>query len=75
MSLAKAIEELMEARTVIDSCIAALSRLQIKEVPCLPELLREPSRRGRKFMGAEERRQVSERMKAVWAKLREERTE
>ena len=75
MSVVRAIEELLEERAVIDSCIEALSRLQIKEIPSLPALVPQPSRRGRKFMGPEERRQVSERMKAVWAKVKAQRTE
>ena len=47
----------------------AIAMLRSIEQPGLP--LR--ARRGRKSMGAEERKQVSERMRRHWARLRKER--
>lgn len=54
-------------------------RLLEETISALEELngntrVRTRSPRGRKSMGAEERKQVSERMKRYWAKRRKQRT-
>jgi hypothetical protein len=63
MDLAKTIEELRREKQKLDRVIASLEELQaaVTVAPLRKE------RRGRKSMGAEERREVSERMKKYWA--------
>lgn len=67
MDLSKAIAELMRRRKELDRVIASLEELESGGAG-QPALSR--SRRGRKSMGAEERLEVSVRMKAYWAKRR-----
>jgi hypothetical protein len=67
MDLSKMIAELLEQKQELDQAIAALEELAGGKVN-QPGLSR--SRRGRKSMSAEEREQVSERMKKYWAKRR-----
>jgi hypothetical protein len=63
MDLAKTIEELRREKQKLDRVIASLEELQAA-VTVAPL---QKKRRGRKSMGAEERREVSERMKKYWA--------
>ena len=67
MDLYKAIRQLYEERARLDRVIASLEELQKtgQEDHAEP-----PKRRGRKDMSAEERGQVSERMKQYWADRR-----
>ena len=63
MDLSKTIAELYEEKTRLDKVIASLEQLGIDSFPvALPA-----SRRGRKFMSPEERREVSDRMRKYWA--------
>ena len=64
MNLSKIISMLEARKAQIDVQIVALEKLCIGESPVR-------SRRGRRFMGEEERRQVSARMKAYWAQRQE----
>lgn len=72
MDLYKAIRQLYEERERLDRVIASLEELrQAAEgsiAPDRPEPA--PKRRGRKAMSAEERREVSARMKEYWANRR-----
>jgi|SRR5580658_755623 hypothetical protein len=63
MDLSKTIAELYEERTRLDRVIASLEQLGDDPLP----LYIAASRRGRKFMSPEERREVSERMRRYWA--------
>lgn len=65
MDLFKAIRELREERKRLDRIIAFLEKglAEEKKKPA-------PKRRGRKSMGAEERKIVSERMKKYWEQRR-----
>jgi hypothetical protein len=73
MDLFKAIRELYEEKQRIDEVIAHLEFLSADRgastgSPTVPLAVRH--RRGRKNMGAEERLEVSRRMKEYWAKRR-----
>lgn len=75
MDLYKAIRELVEERKRVDRIIASLEAMLAKgRIPGQPK---DPptgaKRRGRKSMGAEERKQVSERMSRYWAAKRAEK--
>ncbi len=59
MDLAAILEELHSEKRRVESAIASLESMQNGS-----------RRRGRKFRGAEERQQVSERMTRYWAKRR-----
>ncbi len=63
MDLYKTIRTLHEERERLDRLITSLEQLQADG----PAEIRTRHRRGRKGMGAEERRQVSERMRKYWA--------
>ena len=63
MDLSKTIADLYEERSRLDRVIASLEQLAEDPFP-LPIAT---SRRGRKFMSPEERREVSERMRRYWA--------
>jgi hypothetical protein len=67
MDLSRTIAELVEHKGKLDRSIAALEELASGRAG-QPALTR--NRRGRKSMGAEEREQVSARMKEYWAKRR-----
>ncbi len=73
MDLAKTIQELYAQKRHIDRAIAALEELHRSggSGPEVQTLLKK-GRRGRTFMGPEERREVSKRMKAYWAARRNE---
>ena len=63
MDLSKTIAELYEEKTRLDRVIASLEQLGQETFPISIAV----SRRGRKFMSPEERREVSERMRRYWA--------
>jgi hypothetical protein len=65
-----AIEQLYAERDRIQQAIATLEQFQQENNTPEPA----PSTRGRKSMGAEERTAVAERMKAYWAKKRQQYT-
>ena len=71
MDLYKAIQQLYAERERLDRVISSLERLQ-KEAVATPSQAAAPNRRGRKNMSAQERRQVSERMKQYWAGRRKQ---
>lgn len=71
MDLQKTIEFLYDEKEKLERVIASLEELQRHSVT-LPELPRIRDRRGRKYMGQEERQVVSARMKRYWASRREE---
>ena len=63
MDLSKTIAELYEEKTRLDKVIASLEQLGVEQFSA-PAI---SSRRGRKFMSPQERREVSERMRRYWA--------
>ncbi len=65
MDLYKAIQDLYAEKEKLERVIASLEELQrtAGAIPAIPKT----SRRGRKSMSAEEREEVSERMKRYWA--------
>jgi hypothetical protein len=63
MNLQSTIRDLRDERERLSKAIAELERLQQGEHFSRP-------RRGRKFMGAEERKRVAERMRRYWANRR-----
>jgi hypothetical protein len=65
MDLYKAIRQLYEERARLDRMIATLEEFQKNGL--VPGAETGAKRRGRKTMGEEERREVSERMKQYWA--------
>jgi hypothetical protein len=67
MDLRQALEQLYAEKKRIENVIASLEALLRNGEEPGPV---QPSRRGRKSMSAEERRQVSERMKKYWADRR-----
>lgn len=67
VDLYKAIRQLYEERARLDRVIASLEELQ-KTAADAPGAA--PKRRGRKGMTAEEREEVSHRMKQYWAQRR-----
>jgi len=66
MDLRKVIRSLIEEKNKLDSVIASLQSLEKQEDPARP-VTSALGRRGRRAMGQEERRRVSERMKKYWA--------
>jgi hypothetical protein len=64
MNVDKLIEELHAEIEKLKAAVACLEKLKLGGSPGVPATA---SRRGRKFMDAEERREVSERMKKYWA--------
>jgi hypothetical protein len=70
MDLYRAIRELYEEKKRIEEAIASLEQLLASKSAAgvFNSLLKK--RRGRKSMGPEERRMVSERMKKYWAQRR-----
>jgi hypothetical protein len=74
VDLYKAIRELVEEKKRIDKTIATLEAMLAKGLPAADNGTRSVlKRRGRKSMGADERRQVSERMARYWAARRAEK--
>lgn len=69
MDVREALKQLYAEKERLENVIASLeSLLRDEEGGTSPPVA--TSRRGRKSMGAEERQQVSERMKKYWAKRR-----
>ena len=68
MDVYKAIRTLYDEKKRLDKLIESLEALQ--ERNAVAEVRRLPARRGRKRMSAEERQQVSERMRKYWAARR-----
>ena len=71
MDLRKTIQALYEERAKLERVIASLEELQRTTLTVAPKA--EKGRRGRKSMPADERAEVSERMKKYWAGRRKER--
>jgi len=65
VDLYKAIRSLYEEKKRLDRLIQSLEKIQARAAAT--ELDRPRSRRGRRGMSADERQQVSERMKRYWA--------
>ncbi len=70
MDLYEAIRQLYEERARLDRVIASLEELQKSAAGENTEVVVQVKRRGRKSMNADERHEVSERMKRYWAKRR-----
>jgi hypothetical protein len=70
MDLYKAIQDLYAEREKLERVIASLEDLQRAAGGNVPPLPKSEKRRGRKSMNADERRQVSARMKKYWASRR-----
>ena len=69
MDLYKAIQELHAEKEKLERVIASLEELE-RRAGALPDLSKSVSRRGRKSMNSEERREGSERMRKYWASRR-----
>jgi hypothetical protein len=69
MNLDGAIQELYTEKRTLERVIASLEELH-RTPDALPTLVRSVKRRGRKFMGPQERQEVSERMRKYWAARR-----
>lgn len=72
MDLSKALQELYAEKEKIEHSIALLEELQKSGIPRSTQI-QEKSRRGRRTMGLEERRQVSARMRVYWANRRSQK--
>ncbi len=72
MEIQKVIEYLNQQRSMIDETIVCLERLS--EGAVISAVHTPIKRRGRKFMDANDRQKVSERMKEYWATRRGQRT-
>ena len=70
MELGQLLAKLREERTKLDEVIASLERLDASIAEAKPFL---KHKRGRKFMDAAGRKDVSERMKRYWASRRQNR--
>jgi hypothetical protein len=71
MDLRKTIQDLYAEKERLERVIASMEELQ-RATAANPMLPGHRKRRGRKSMGAEERQEVSERMKKYWATRRGE---
>ena len=69
MDIDKAIQELRSEKTRLEWVIASLEELQ-RSAGAIPAPTHRVQCRGRKFMGPQERREVSQRMKKYWASRR-----
>jgi hypothetical protein len=70
MDLYKAIQDLYAEKEKLERVIASLEDLQRAAGGGIPPSPSSLKRRGRKSMGADERQEVSERMKKYWATRR-----
>ena len=70
MDLYKAIQDLYAEKEKLERVIASLEDLQLAAGGDIPPSLKSGKPRGRKSMGAEERQEVSARMKKYWASRR-----
>jgi seryl-tRNA synthetase len=66
MDLHKTIQDLYAEKEKLERVIASLEELQ-RAADANSQVMGRSKRRGRKSMGAEERQEVSERMKKYWA--------
>lgn len=66
MDFSRTIELLRREKEKLERAIALLEELQTAD----PETTREKPRMGRRFIGDDERREISERMKKYWADRR-----
>ncbi|HTS28987.1 MAG TPA: hypothetical protein VMH81_24115 [Bryobacteraceae bacterium] len=69
MDLYKAIQNLYAEKEKLEQVIASLEELQ-RSAGKVPVEAKSGKRRGRKSMGAKERKEVSERMKKYWESRR-----
>ena len=69
MDLTRIIQQLYAERHRVRQAIATLEQFQQERNTALPA----HRKRGRKSMGAEERKAVAERMKTYWAKRRQQK--
>ena len=72
IDLRKVLKDLYTQRERLEHVITSLEALQQGSAPGLPP--QKKTNRGRKSMGAEERREVSERMRKYWGERRKEKT-
>ena len=72
IDLRNVLKELYSQRKGLAHVITALEALQQGSAPGVPAQKR--TNRGRKSMGAEERREVSDRMRKYWAARRKKKT-
>jgi len=72
IDLRKVLKDLYTQRERLEHVITSLEALQQGSIAGLPT--EKKSNRGRKSMGAEERREVSERMRKYWAARRKKKT-
>jgi len=70
MDLYKAIQDLYAEKEKLERVIASLEDLQRAAGGGIPPVQRNGKRRGRKSMSADERQDVSARMKKYWANRR-----
>ncbi len=75
MDLYKAIEDLYAEKEKLERVIASLEDLQRAAGGGIPPMPKSGKRRGRKSMNADERQEVSARMKKYWAGRREHKHE
>lgn len=74
MDLYKVIRELVDERRRLDGIIARLERVLKEEVVRAKSPPKPKKRRGRKGMNAEQRQEVSDRMRKYWAERRKSAT-
>ena len=72
IDLRKVLKDLYTQRERLEHVITSLEALQQGSAAGLPP--QKTTNRGRKSMGAAERREVSERMRKYWATLRKKKT-
>jgi hypothetical protein len=70
MDLYKAIQDLYAEKEKLERVIASLEELQLAAGGAIPPKQKSGKPRGRKSMSAEERQEVSARMKKYWASRR-----
>ena len=73
IDLRKILKDLYTQRERLEHVITSLEALQQGSAPGLPP--QKKTNRGRKSMGAEERREVSERMRKYWSARRKKKTQ
>ena len=71
MTIPEMIRSLEHERAMIDEAVETLRKLQATRAAHGALVMEESHRRGRKSMGTAERAQVSQRMKAYWAKRKQ----
>jgi len=74
MDLYKALQDLYAEKDRLERAIASLEELQ-RMGSALPDSEKDRGRRGRKSMSAEERLEVSKRMRKYWAGRRKQKAE